>query len=79
MENKYKIISTLLFWFSVLLIVIMAIHSVIDYQDYLQHSEYSAPFSVNLLFKGVAYVIPVIIGFILSAIFKNKASVKNKK
>lgn len=55
------------------LLVIMIIHSVIDYKDYLQHPEYSAPFSVNLLIKGITYGIPTIIIFILSIVFKNKA------
>lgn len=73
MKNRYKIISTLLFWSAVILLVIMIIHSVIDYKDYLQHPEYSAPFSVNLLIKGITYGIPIIISFILSIVFKNKA------
>lgn len=73
MKNKYKITSVLLFCFAVILLVIMIAHSVIDYKDYLQHPEYSAPFSVNLLIKGITYGIPTIISFILSIVFKNKA------
>lgn len=74
MKNIYKIVSNLFFCFSVLTVVIMLIHSVIDYQDYLQHPEYSAPFSVNLLVKGVTYSIPIIVGFVLYSIFKGKSN-----
>ena len=73
MKNKYKIASIILFCFSVLMIAIMVVHTFIDYQDYLQHPEYSAPFSVNLIFKSVIYGIPIIIGFVLSVIFKKNA------
>lgn len=74
MKSRYKIASSLLLFFSVIMIVIMVVHSMIDYQDYLQHPEYSAPFSVNLIFKSVTYGIPIIIGLVLSAIFKSKAN-----
>jgi len=72
MKNKYKITSVLSFCFAVILLVIMIIHSMIDYNDYLQHPEYSAPFSVNLLIKGITYGIPTIISFILSIVFNYK-------
>lgn len=74
LKKIYKIVSNLFFCFSVLTVVIMLIHSVIDYQDYLQHPEYSAPFSVNLLVKGVTYSIPIIVGFVLYSIFKGKSN-----
>jgi len=73
MKNKYKIVSFLLFCFSVLMIVIMVVHSIIDYGNYLQHPEYSAPFSVNLIGKSVIYGIPVVVGLVLSVIFKRVA------
>lgn len=74
LKNKYKIASVLLFCFSLIMIGIMVVHSVIDYQNYLQHPEYSAPFSANLIFKGVTYGIPIIVGLVLSVIFKRKAN-----
>ena len=73
MKNKYKTVSILFICFSVLMIVIMALNTLIDYQNYLQHPEYSAPFSVNLILKSVTYGIPIIIGLVLSFIFKRKA------
>ncbi|MDF2883944.1 MAG: hypothetical protein K0R54_4509 [Clostridiaceae bacterium] len=73
MKNKYKIASVLLFWFSMIMTVIMAIYILIDYQNYLKHPEYSAPFSVNLILIGITYGIPIIIGFVVSIIFKKKA------
>lgn len=72
MKNKYKIISNLMLYLSVILVAIMIVHSLIDYQDYLQHPEYSAPFSVNLIFKSIIYGIPVVVGLVLSHILKNK-------
>lgn len=73
MKNKYKIASVLLFWFSMIMTVIMVIYILIDYQNYLKHPEYSAPFSVNLILIGTTYGIPIIIGFVVSIIFKKKA------
>lgn len=73
MKNKYKIASVLLFWFSMIMTVIMVIYILIDYQNYLKHPEYSAPFSVNLILIGITYGIPIIIGFVVSIIFKKKA------
>ncbi|WP_411682913.1 hypothetical protein [Clostridium thailandense] len=72
MKNSYRIISVLFFYFSVLIIVLMVAHSIIDYHNYLKHPEYSAPFYVNLIFISVAYSIPIIMGFLLSAILKKK-------
>lgn len=45
---------------------------IVNYNDYLQHPEYSASFSAYLIFKIVTYGIPIIVGFTLSFIFKNK-------
>lgn len=73
MRNKYKIASVLLFYFSMLMIIVIAIYLLIDYQNYLKHPEYSAPFSVSLILIYAAYGIPIIIGLVLSKIFKKKA------
>ena len=73
MKNKYKLASILLFCLSVILIVIMVIRSVIDYRIYLQHPEYSAPFSAYLTVNSVTYGIPIIVGLVLSYILKNKS------
>ena len=73
MKNKYKIASSVFLCFSIIMLSIMTAHTLIDYQHYLQHPEYSAPFSVNLIFKCVAYGIPIIIGLVLSVILKSKA------
>jgi len=69
MKNKYKVPSILLFYLSVILIVVMVIHSVNDYQVYLQHPEYSAPYSAYLVMNSIIYGIPSILGWILSFIF----------
>jgi len=72
-KNRYKTISVLLFCISILLVLIMVAHSLIDYQNYLQHPEYSSPFSVNLIFKSIIYGIPIIVGFVLSVMIKRKS------
>jgi len=51
----------------------MAAYLVDDYQYYLQHPEFSAPFSVYLIIRGSTYGIAAIFGFMLSIIFKNKS------
>jgi heme/copper-type cytochrome/quinol oxidase subunit 2 len=71
-KSKYKVAFISLF-LSVILIVVMVIHSVFDYKYYLQHPEFSAPFSAYLLFNGTTYGIPIIILLVLSFIFRKKS------
>jgi heme/copper-type cytochrome/quinol oxidase subunit 2 len=72
-KSKYKVAFISLFLLSVILIVVMVIHSVFDYKYYLQHPEFSAPFSAYLLFNGTTYSIPIIILLVLSFIFRKKS------
>lgn len=78
MKNKYKTASKALFYFSIVIIVIMVVHSIIEYQHYLQHPEYSAPFSMYMIFKFITYGIPISVVFMLSFIFKGKV-IKKKE
>ncbi|WP_035668159.1 hypothetical protein, partial [Halalkalibacter akibai] len=52
----------------------MIVDLIIGYNDYLQHPEWSAPFSVFLISTIVTYGIPILLGLILSIIFKIKAN-----
>lgn len=72
MKNKYKIVSKGLFYCSIIMMIIIVIHLVIEYQHYLQHPEYSAPFLVYIGFKIITYAISIVVGFALSFIFKYK-------
>lgn len=74
--NKYKIASNLFFTLSVLLIVIMLLKSYIEYQNFVKHPEWSAPFSTHLLVLVVTYLFPIIIALILAYIFKYKVNKK---
>ncbi|GFP75482.1 hypothetical protein [Clostridium fungisolvens] len=72
MKNKYKTASVLFSCFSVFLIIAMLTTTLIDYQNFLQHPEYSTPFSLNLVFKSVTYGVPTVASLVLSFIFKKK-------
>ncbi|WML45453.1 hypothetical protein [Neobacillus sp. PS3-40] len=73
--NKYKMVSILLFSFSLILLVIMAVNIVMEYHNYYQHPlENSAPFSVAYLINGVIFGAPAIVTFALAFLFKNKSS-----
>ncbi|WP_430509861.1 hypothetical protein [Gottfriedia solisilvae] len=72
-KNQLKITSNSIFILSVLLIVAMLIDTLITYRIYLQHPEWSAPFSAFLLARVVYYGIPVIVGLLLSFILNKKA------
>jgi len=71
--NQFKITSTSIYILTVLLIVAMLIDTLITYRIYLQHPEWSAPFSAFLLARVVYYGILVVVGLLLSFIFKKKA------
>jgi len=72
-KKQFKITSTSIFILSVLLIVAMLIDTLITYRIYLQHPEWSASLSAFLLARVAYYGIPVIVGLLLSFIFKKKA------
>jgi hypothetical protein len=72
MLNKYKIMSFLLLCLSIAIIVVMIVHTLSDYQNYLITLN-SAPFSANLIVKGIFYGIPAAAIFVLSVILGKKA------
>ncbi|WHY84671.1 hypothetical protein QNH39_18715 [Neobacillus novalis] len=74
MANKFKIASNSFLTLSVFLIVIMLIKIYIDYQNYIKHPEWSAPFSTHLIATGIIYGVPVIVSLVIGLIFKIKAS-----
>lgn len=74
MTNKFRISAILLLCVSILLTVIMIVDTVITYNNYLQHPEWSAPFSVFFLSNIIIYGIPVLLGLALSFIFNIKAN-----
>jgi len=74
MANKLRISSIFLLCVSILLTVIMTIDTAITYNNYLQHPEWSAPFSAFFLRNIIIYGIPALLGLVLSFIFKFKAN-----
>jgi hypothetical protein len=52
----------------------MLIKIYIDYQNYIKHPEWSAPFSTHLIAIGIIYGIPVIVLLVIGLIFNIKAS-----
>lgn len=74
MKNKYKILSNILFYFSAIIILILIVRLVDDYQSYLKHPEYSAPYSVYLMSNSIIYVTLAILSIVLSVIYRNKVN-----
>lgn len=74
MKNKYRIAFIILLSIAIILSVIMIIDTLITYNNYLQHPEWSAPFSVFLLENFITYGIPVILALVLSFFLKIKAN-----
>lgn len=72
-QEKYRMVSKILAWFSMLLTVIMLFHSWSDYQDYIQMPVNSAPFSLNLLVKGLTYGTTIVIALVLARVCARKA------
>jgi heme/copper-type cytochrome/quinol oxidase subunit 2 len=68
MRNKFKTASIIS-----LIISVLIIFALIDYQNYLKHPEYSAPFWVYQAPEITAYGIPAILGLLLSVMFNRKA------
>lgn len=75
MTNKFRISSILLLSVSILLTVIMIVDMAIIYNDYLQHPEWSSPFSAFFLRNIIIYGIPILLGLALSFILKIKANI----
>jgi putative effector of murein hydrolase len=73
MRNKFKTASILSLIISVLIIFVIVVQTLIDYQNYLKHPEYSAPFWVYQAPEITAYGIPAILGLLLSVMFNRKA------
>ncbi|ETI67094.1 hypothetical protein [Neobacillus vireti] len=76
MANKFKFASNSLFALLVLMVAIMLIKIYIDYQNFIKHPEWSAPFSAHLITICVTYGVPLIVALVFFLIFKNKASKK---
>ncbi|WP_053366823.1 hypothetical protein [Bacillus sp. FJAT-27245] len=74
MANKFKILSNSFLILSFLLIIIMLCKLYLDYQNYLKHPEWSAPFSVHVIAISVTYGVPGIVALVLAIYFKTKAS-----
>jgi hypothetical protein len=74
--NKFKIASNSFLALLVLLIAIMLIKIYIEYQNFIKHPEWSAPFSAHLITICVTYGFPVIVTLVLFLIFKTKVSKK---
>ncbi len=73
MKNKFKIVVNLILSLSVILIVVLVVDTALDYQNYLQHPEFSAPFSAYLILNSILYGIPIMILLVVYFIFRKKA------
>ncbi|WP_059170766.1 hypothetical protein [Bacillus sp. FJAT-27445] len=71
--SKFKIASNSFFALLILLIVTMLFKIYFDYQNYIKHPEWSAPFSAHLITTGVTYGVPVIVALVLAVYFNTKA------
>ncbi|RDU38869.1 hypothetical protein DRW41_04745 [Neobacillus piezotolerans] len=74
MANKLKIASSSFLTLSILLLVAMLIKIYIDYRNFINHPEWSAPFSAYLLTTGVFFGVPTIVSFVIALFLKTKAS-----
>lgn len=72
--NKFKIASNSFLTLSALLIVIMLIKIYIDYQNFIKHPEWSAPFSTYMVTTALIYGVPTIVSLVFALFFKTKAS-----
>lgn len=73
MNNKFKTASVVSSILSISTITVWSVQTIIVYQNYLKHPEYSAPFWAYQIPEVTAYGIPVIVGLILTVVFKRKA------
>jgi hypothetical protein len=72
-RDKYRMVSTILAWSSMLLLFIMFMHIWFDYQDHIQLNTDSAPFTTGLVIKAILYGIPAATGMVLSLFCARKA------
>ncbi len=73
MNNKFRTASVVSLILSVIIIPVWVVQTLIAYQTYTKHPEYSAPFWAYQIPIFTAYGIPVIVGLILTVMFKMKA------
>ncbi|MDA8441605.1 MAG: hypothetical protein M0Z55_04440 [Peptococcaceae bacterium] len=73
MRNKLRTASAISLNLTVLIIAAWVVQTLIAYQTYIKHPEYSAPFWAYQIPIFTAYGIPVIVGLILTVLFKTKA------
>jgi hypothetical protein len=71
--SKFKITSNSFLTLSALLVVIMLIKIYLDYQKFINHPEWSAPFSAYLITTGLILGVPTIVSLVLALFFKKKA------
>ncbi|MDQ7096722.1 hypothetical protein REC12_24315 [Desulfosporosinus sp. PR] len=76
MKNMFRIASFVCLIFSISITVVWAVQTRIAYQDYIKHPEYSAPFWAYRLPEFIAYSISLIVGLVLTAVFKRISSRK---
>ncbi|MGC7870607.1 hypothetical protein ACPUYX_03630 [Desulfosporosinus sp. SYSU MS00001] len=72
MKNKFKTASVITLILSISIIAVWVVQTMIAYQNYIKHPELSAPFWAYQIPEVTAYGIPVIVGLILTVMFKRK-------
>jgi len=73
MKNKLRTASVISLILSISIIMVWVVQTLIAYQNYIKHPEYSAPFWAYQIPGVTIYAIPVIAGLILTVMFKKKA------
>jgi hypothetical protein len=75
--DKFKIASNSFLTLSALLVVIMFIKIYIDYQNFINHPEWSAPFSAYLATTVLIYGVPSIVSLVIALFLKQRVVNKN--
>ena len=74
---KKKIINSVLYYLPIIFVLLFIIMVVIDFIGYNMFM--SAPFYVNVLIRGIEFLLPAIVLFIIGRIYKKKTLKKEEK
>ena len=73
MKNMFRTASFVSLILSISIVAVWAVQTLIAYQNYTKHPEYSAPFWAYQIPEVTAYGITLIVGLVLTVMFKRKA------
>jgi len=73
MKNIFRTASFVSLILSVSVVAVWAVQTLIAYLNYIKHPEYSAPFWAYQIPEVTVYGITLIVGLVLTVMFKRKA------